>query len=159
QERRVSMYRRCWTLALAVLALGTSSLSAARAQYIVLSLHPAGFKTSDVSGISGSQQVGSGCTTNETNFHALLWNGSASSYVDLHPAGFSRSYATGTSGSQQAGFGYLNGDTTHPRPLLWSGTASSYIDLTPAGFTGGIIDAISGGKMGGYGRTSNGGHA
>ncbi len=84
--------------------------------------------------ISGSQQVGWGedVSTGE-KWHALLWNGSATGYIDLNPSGYHRSKALDTSGSQQVGFGHATRDS-YAHALLWNGTASSFVDLAPSGF-------------------------
>ncbi len=63
--------------------------------------------------------------------HALLWSGSAESYVDLNPDGFDWSIAGGVSGSQQVGWGEgpATGGTWHA--LLWGGDGANYVDLNP----------------------------
>ena len=124
-----------------------------------IDLHPAtGFLLSIAEGISGGQQVGhgSGPATGTTDFglwapHALLWSGSANSYVDLNPTGFEVSKAIGTSGDQQVGWGSgtATGDQEHA--LLWSGSANSYVDLNPTGFTASTAHDVSGGQQVGGG--------
>ena len=60
--------------------------------------------------------------------HALMWNGTASRYVDLNPPGFFLSAAEGISGRWQFG----NGQRTNNGPtigLVWSGTSESAIAL------------------------------
>lgn len=118
-------------------------------------LNPAGFTSTLASGTNGTQQVGRGSgtatattitvpqgtfTVDET--HALLWNGSASSYVDLNPSGFVvGSAAMAISGNQEVGYGAppgtnlndnLGGSNYHA--LVWNGTAATYSDLNPTGF-------------------------
>ncbi|HZP81752.1 MAG TPA: VCBS repeat-containing protein [Chthonomonadaceae bacterium] len=78
------MHRRLLSPALAILVLAVTSLSAARAQYAFVSLHPAGFSLSNAQGVSGGQQVGFG-KWSDGHKHALVWNGSAASVIDLHP--------------------------------------------------------------------------
>jgi hypothetical protein len=63
-----------------------------------------------------------------SDVHAILWNGTAASYVDLNPVGFIRSYALGTNGTQQVGWGLVT-DTGSSQALLWSGTADSCVNL------------------------------
>src|SRR5438105_3856813 len=88
--------------------------ASARAQYTVISLHPAGFAWSLSSNTSGWQQVRLGTSSDRsTHPHALLWNGSAASVVDLHPAGFTNSFATGISGGKQVGSGYFSDGHHH----------------------------------------------
>jgi hypothetical protein len=86
-------------------------------------------------GAGGNQQVGLvsalfGASTSA--FHASLWTGSASSWVDLHPAGATESIAYATDGSQQAGRVTV-GSIAHAG--LWRGTAASWVDLHPAAAT------------------------
>ncbi|MEN6385895.1 MAG: PEP-CTERM sorting domain-containing protein [Phycisphaerales bacterium] len=102
--------------------------------YEAIYLTPSGFNQSQALGIGGIQQVGNGRTaTGGTQHHeAMLWNGSAESYVDLHPGGFTDSFAYGTNGIQQVGFGRTS--TGNEYALLWSGSAESCIDLNPSGF-------------------------
>jgi hypothetical protein len=64
-------------------------------------LTPAGFTTANAYGISGSFQVGNAVhpTLTGNQYHAMLWNSTAASYIDLHallPAGvYVRSDALG----------------------------------------------------------------
>ena len=72
--------------------------------------------------ISGTQQVGGGYgSATGGNHHALLWNGSADSYVDLHQflsAGFviSEAWAIDSTGNI-AGFAYDS--SGYSRAILW----------------------------------------
>jgi hypothetical protein len=84
--------------------------------------------------VSGTQQVGLvnylGATTDGAHFSALLWNSTASSYVDLYPEG-PQAAAYAISGGQQVGF---IGRVTGTLPMrvyaaLWYGTAASRVDL------------------------------
>ncbi len=68
----------------------------------VVTLEPAGFVQSEAYGTNGLQQVGYGKRAEgggpALSVHALLWNGSATDYVDLHsflPSQFAVSYARG----------------------------------------------------------------
>jgi len=71
-----------------VLAAGTAS-QAVVVSYIAVDLNPSGFTESAAEDISGTQQVGQGSgSATGGNGHALLWNGSAASYIDLHPSVF-----------------------------------------------------------------------
>jgi len=99
-------------------------------------LHPDGvFENSVVNGMKGGQQVGFG------DFRALLWAGTASSFVNLHPVGASSSVAYGTSGAQQVGVATIGGEL---HGALWSGTASSFVDLNPTGVTNSFAYATDG---------------
>ena len=62
--------------------------------------------------------------------HAILWNGSPSSWVDLHPAGAQQSFAYKVGGSQQVGVAVVSGAN---HASLWRGMAISWIDLNPPG--------------------------
>jgi hypothetical protein len=127
-----------------------------------IDLNPSGFAYSEAHGISGTQQVGfgNGAATGsyadgEFYNHALLWNGSAASYVDLNPSGFNWSYALGTSGTQQVGGGYGSATGGNYHALLWNGSADSFIDLNPSGFAYSEALGISGTQQVGWGN----GHA
>jgi len=83
--------------------------------------------------ISSTQQVGYGSyLASGGNYHALLWNGSAASYIDLNPSGFDWSFAQGINATQQVGSGRAPG-AGFDQALLWSGSAASYVDLNPSG--------------------------
>jgi hypothetical protein len=62
-------------------------------------LTPSGFILSLAFGTNGTQQVGGGLgSATSYNEHALLWSGSAASFIDLHqflPTGFNSSVARG----------------------------------------------------------------
>ena len=69
--------------AVIVLVAGTAA-QAVVVSYIAVDLNPSGFTESFADDISGTQQVGEGSgSATGGNGHALLWNGSAASYVDL----------------------------------------------------------------------------
>ena len=101
-----------------------------------VNLNPGGHESSEAVAVSGTQEVGSAAppgtppyyTLNGSNFHAMLWNGTAASYVDLNPDGYLLSTALGTNGSQQVGSAYLS-RTTSSQAFIWSGTADSAVDL------------------------------
>ena len=99
------------------------------------------------------------------NTHALLWNGSADSYVDLNPSGFTESIASATNGVQQVGTGW------RPEFGLTSGTSenfqwavpeeraaySSCNHFTPAALPGRTGFGIGGTQQVGYGGNVAGG--
>ena len=82
-------------------------------------------------GIWGDQQVGVGHIFDPIRLvtHALLWNGTADSFIDLHPAGFERSIAYAVAGNLQVGSanGAATGGMNQAR--LWHGSADSIVDL------------------------------
>ncbi len=126
-----------------------------------IDLHPLAYTFSRVMGIKSGQQVGYGSTVVYTfgeypagihqTSQALLWNGTAASYVVLHPAAnYTASEALATNGTQQGGWGYnlVNGGR---HGLLWSGTSTSAVDLHPTGFTDSAVTAITATKQVGEG--------
>ncbi|HVU64237.1 MAG TPA: hypothetical protein VHC70_09690, partial [Phycisphaerales bacterium] len=89
----------------------------------------------------GGQQAGYNLVG--TEYHASLWSGTATSWIDLNPAGSTESMANAAGGGQQAGYAILGG--VH-HAGLWSGTAASWVDLSPflpAGFTDSYATGIS----------------
>jgi hypothetical protein len=104
----------------------------------------AGFDVSIARAVAGGQQVGygggpaTGLNSTNSNYHALLWRGTADSALDLHPtnlAGFNDSGAFGTNGVNQVGYGTASADAKQ-HALLWGGSANSAVDLQPTKFTG-----------------------
>jgi hypothetical protein len=129
--------------------------------YNAIILHPSGFEWSMAFGVSGGQQVGYGFgtpTDSAQPAHALMWSGTADSYIDLNPAGFNYSEAWGISDGQQVGWGIMEGYSA-PHALLWSGTAYSYVDLTPNGFSARAIGISDGQQVGWGSQSSNPSHA
>ena len=109
----------------------------------------------------GGEQVGyggksgSGSQLSETK--AMLWKGSASSFVWLHPQkGFLTSQAVATDGTQEVGSGLatplVRTDPAHSHALLWFHTAVSVVDLHPAGFDDSYATGVSETKQVGWGR-------
>lgn len=136
-------------LALMVIASGAAS-QAFGVSYNLVELHPSsGFSTSEATGTSGTQQAGYGWTTGGYR-HALLWNGSAGSYVDLHPGGFNESQARGIYGTQQVGYGHDLGTSSY-HAYLWSGSAGSCVDLHPSGFYASCAFGTNGTQQVGFG--------
>lgn len=124
-------------------------------------LHPQGFVSSIAYDLSGNQQVGYGYYYGPIGepyshrIHALLWNGTADSYVDLNPSGFFSSRATGTNGAQQSGWGNLEATSSVSHALLWSGSAAGAVDLHPSGFTSSMAFGIGGTQQVGSGSLAN----
>ncbi|HEX8720435.1 MAG TPA: hypothetical protein VF736_07385 [Pyrinomonadaceae bacterium] len=110
--------------------------------YIVVDLTPTGSTTASASGVSGTQQVGSiGIPTTATPSgvsHAVLWNGSASRFVDLGAGG-----ATALRDGQQVG-------SANDHAALWLGTAQSRVDLNPSGWTQSVATGVGGGQQAGW---------
>src|SRR5262249_40368222 len=75
--------------------------------------------------------------------HAVLWSGTAGSWINLNPpnSSFSQVYAIG--GTQQAGSVDLHA-------AIWSGTATSFVDLTPAGSEWAEVYATTGPRQAGF---------
>src|SRR5438105_4808422 len=85
------------------LGQGNTNTTAQPPLFTAIDLHPAGFKFSLGSGISGREQVGEASVEDIAPHHALLWRGSASSAVDLTPGGFIESEARGVCAGQHVG--------------------------------------------------------
>ena len=96
--------------------------------WTVVNLHPDGAEYSRALGVSGGQQVGYAYYGGNV-YHAGLWSGSASSWVDLTPTGSTYAVASDAYGSQQVG--EVGGHAS-----LWTGSAASYVDLNPTGAPG-----------------------
>ncbi len=80
-------------------------------------------------GVDGGQEVGQVALGQVGGiYHACLWAGTASSFVDLNPAELSGSEAKGANGGQQVGFAYVAG---FYHASVWSGTAASWVDRPP----------------------------
>jgi len=109
-------------------------------------LNPPTYYNSGVLGVGGGEQVGLAFLhTDLGNSHAILWTGSAGSYVVLDPAGYTNCEAVATNGSQQVGYGSA-------QAILWSGSAASYVNLNPtnAGYNGSEALGIDGSQEVGF---------
>jgi hypothetical protein len=83
--------------------------------YKVIDLNPSGFSNSYAYGTNGTQQVGRG------DGHALLWSGSADSFIDLHqflPTGFASSGARGIDSCGNI-VGYATDNLGYDHAILW----------------------------------------
>ena len=80
-----------------IVLVGISVSQVCGENYTAINLNPSGFDFSMAYGTSGTQQAGFGYGSATSYYnHALLWNGSATSFVDLSqllPTGFHNSYA------------------------------------------------------------------
>ena len=109
-------------------------------------LNPSEWVDSEADGVDGTQQVGYGAppgsnpdyTLAASDVQALLWTGSADSYVDLNPTGYLLSQALATNGAQQVGEAWVTGsgglfpDDAPGDAMVWSSTANSAVDLSPS---------------------------
>ncbi len=150
---------------LVLIAQGLFVLPAFGTDYQVTILNPVGWYSFG-EGISATTQVGYGATVSDVNAqHALLWNGTADSFVDLHPAGFSTSMAYATSGPSQVGIATKSDPNTGEiltHAQLWNGSAASAIDLNSAGLHNSKALGVSGAIQVGSGTgaaTGNAEHA
>jgi len=146
-----------------VLLLWVLETVPATADYTAVILHPSGFDWSEAYGISDGQQVGAGAgTATGGSSHALLWSGTADSYVDLNPSSLTvdsmpccGSCVLGISSGQQVGwFGFGSPDAGGYHALLWSGTAGSCVDLNPSWINLSQANGVSGGEQVGMGGSS-----
>jgi hypothetical protein len=145
-----NMMRSKWNFGASLFMVGvvcfTTIATAAPTNYQVVILNPAGFTQSHGYDVAGGKQVGLLGSVNWDGWgHAVLWSGSATSYIDLHPPGFKRSQATGVWENQQIGWGRTATDGRHA--LLWTGTAASYIDLNPPGYSASEAYGVCGGQQ------------
>jgi hypothetical protein len=93
-------------------------------------LHPPGWDSSALAGVSGDIQVGIARPVSDSSqAHAALWRGSAESLVDLTPTGFNFAVAWAAAGDFQVGYGYGQQTRGQEHALLWKGTAESMVDL------------------------------
>ncbi len=115
---------------------------------VATNLHPLGYTYSKALGVKSGQQVGYASSIpypyGETfsyhpGSHAMLWTGSAASFVDLNPPGYLASEALATNGTQQGGWAY----TTAQHAALWTGSAAGFIDLHPAAYNDSRITALT----------------
>ncbi|MEQ1933171.1 MAG: hypothetical protein ABL962_04745 [Fimbriimonadaceae bacterium] len=99
------------------------------ASWTLAQLHPTGATKSYAFGAGSGKQYGYAIFGGI--YHAVMWSGSANSWVDLHPTGAASSVVRGASASLQVGASSLI--SGNPHACLWSGTAGSYVDLNPIG--------------------------
>ncbi len=127
----------------------------------VTDIHPQGWAMSTVTAIRGGQQAGLGLPAMSSDAsagtRAMLWNGSAASFVDLHPNGYTGSAAYCATGSQQGGSAVVKTSgggkvkTTPPNhAMLWNGTATSASDVNPPNAAESRIYACDGAQQAGY---------
>lgn len=114
-------------------------------------LNPEGFDTSVINGMTLTQQIGAATVDIPENSpqsiysveHAILWNCSASNYVDLNPSWANGSIAIAIYGNYQGG--QANGHAT-----IWNGAAASAVDVNPTGIYESAIAGMSANYEVGY---------
>jgi hypothetical protein len=100
--------------------------------------------------VAGGQQVGTAQFSSAFVSSAILWTGTAESFVILDPPNAGgASQAEGTDGVQQVGFWTLPGPPSI-RAALWSGTAASHVDLEPPNVVFSRAVDVSRGQQVGY---------
>jgi hypothetical protein len=79
---------------------------------------------------------------------AILWSGSANSYVNLSPFPETHTRAYAISGDHQVGLinGISNGEW-YQHAAMWSGTAASFVNLNPTGSTSSAALAVLGDRQ------------
>ena len=112
------------------------SAQAAVAQWTLTNLNPGIPFSSEGHGVHSGRQVGSIIVGKP---QAVVWSGSAGSWVGLNPPGANYSEGRGAYGDKQIGValfdGYFHGG-------IWTGTASSWVDLTPIGASQSSVNDI-----------------
>ncbi len=114
-----------------MLAMALALASLGRAQWTETVLSPPGSISAKAFGAGGSQQVGYARLPDPNWQVAMLWSGSAGSWVNLNATdrGMLASQAYATTGSQQVG--QAQGSDYRYFACLWGGTADSYVNLSP----------------------------
>jgi hypothetical protein len=95
-------------------------------------LMPPGFDSAIVRGVGGGFQVGEAFKGGRQ--HALIWNGTASSFVDLDSANYAGTAAYATDGKSQVGAAGTDPNGSVGHAILWHGSAESLVDLNPSGY-------------------------
>jgi len=114
-----------------------------------------GYEQVFLNATDGTQQVGGGFLNgavfpqgSDNPYRALVFSGSAASFVDLTPTGAYSALANAVDGGQQGGFVEVSlGSPRHP--ALWAGTAASFKDLLPSGALQGNVRDIKNGVQAG----------
>jgi len=132
----------------ALLAVLAGSVVAFGAEgWTVVYLHPQGQEQSIANGVWGAQQVGGAQGNYPSGFHAAVWSGDASSWIDLHPIGMpGSSYASAVFEKRQGGKVDVGGNS---HASMWSGSAATWIDFHPTGAVSSWINGMDGDEQGG----------
>ncbi|MGN6727161.1 MAG: PEP-CTERM sorting domain-containing protein, partial [Tepidisphaeraceae bacterium] len=128
-------------------------------------LNPSGFSDSEAFKTRNGQEVGIARATGASHPSAMLWNGTADSFVNLNPAGFVTSTALDTDGVRQVG----GGSTVEPIDprvgitpsvaLLWNGSPDNYMNLgalLPSSFVQSYAISIEGDQVYGLATDTDG---
>jgi len=95
-----------------------------------INLHSATYETTEVTGISGSQQVGRGTFTGNNHIHALMWTGTPESVVDMNPPGVLSSEMLAVRDNVQIGDRWVTVNALNvQKACIWTGTPDSMQDL------------------------------
>ena len=103
---------------------------------------------------SAGQQVGFGFTSGPNI--ALLWTGSAESFITLDTPGTVSTVALATDGITQVGSALTRNSPDESRAFLWNGTAASGRELAfPNGFAASVASGVRGSAIVGTGDDEN----
>jgi hypothetical protein len=115
-------------------------------------LMPAGFDGAIVRGVGERFQVGEG--RKDGRQHALVWNGTAKSFIDLDSADYAGTAAYATDGKSQVGAAGTDPNGSVGHAILWHGSANSLVDLNPSGYESshayGVWGNVQVGQLEGY---------
>ncbi len=147
-------HQQFWMVFLAVLVIFVVSAGqVCGVTYQMTDLTPSGYYGGRVYGAEGTQQAGYARDEEDDGLrHAMLWNGSAESYVDLHPGELNESQALGICGTQQVGFGHNIGAPGY-KAYLWNGSVESWVDLQPSSFLSSCATGTNGTQQAGFAGT------
>lgn len=125
-------------------------------------LHPTSLLSSVATCTNGVMQGGYGAVKVKTGGkikttppnHALVWFGTAGSFVDVNPANIAESRINGCDQFQQAGY-IMPIALGFTHAALWNGTSTSAIDLhPPTGFDSSVAYSTANSQQAGYGVTT-----
>lgn len=112
-------------------------------------LHQQGWVTSEALDVHAGQQVGRATFSGAGPTSAILWNGTAASFVNLTPPMTGSARVNGTDGVQQVGLWTPQFVSV---AAMWSGTAASHVDLHPPSTVLSEALAVSNGQQVGFAR-------
>jgi hypothetical protein len=125
-----------------------AAASPAAAQWTVINLHPAGASHSYANAVHNGQQGGE-VSFGTADSRAVVWTGTASSWISLEPliADFS-SVADVYQGQQVGNITVFT--TTLRRASLWNGSSTTWLSLHPEVATDSWLTGLHGGQQVGY---------
>lgn len=127
--------------------------AASQAQWVGMSIHPAGKDFSAVYGASNGMAVGnSGGNLSQAGY----WTNEGTVYHSLHQAQWTSSIANAGNADIQVG-GLQNPGNVHA--IRWNGTPGSFVDLNPMRCSHSEARAVFGDQIGGWGTFSGDNHA